>query len=194
MLVKPMWMNVFEGSEARFLEPGVSYHTPMVVLMGLELHHQKTPFKFFNFWASNPSFTEINTEAWGLPIRGSPPYKFSQRLKRAKLMLKELIRGQYSDIQKRIVQARNNLFIIQDQLKYLPGDVLLKKEKKEAISKLAKYSSTEEALMHKKSRNLWIAQGDQNTAYFHNYVKARINQNKILSLTKEDNTRLFEVH
>ena len=47
--------------------------------------------------------------------------------------------------------------------------------------------------MHQKFRNMWIAEGDQNTSYFHNCVKARSNQNKIVSLTKEDGTRLFEV-
>ena len=47
--------------------------------------------------------------------------------------------------------------------------------------------------MSQKSRNLWISEGDNNTAYFHNCIKARINSNKILSLIRDDNTVLFEV-
>ena len=39
VLVNPMWMTVFDGLEARFLEPCVSYHSPMVVQLGLALHH-----------------------------------------------------------------------------------------------------------------------------------------------------------
>ena len=40
-----------------------------------------------------------------------------------------------------------------------------------------------------KSKICWIQEGDQNTKFFHQCVKGRINQNKIVPLTKEDRTR-----
>ena len=55
-----------------------------------------------------------------------------------------------------------------------------------------KFSKAEESFYKQKSRATWIAEGDNNTAYFHNYVKDRINRNKIQSLMLDDGTKIFD--
>ena len=148
MLVNLVWLDVFAGSEASFLTPGVSDHTPMIVQLGISLHHRALPFKFFNFWVNNPSFLEIVNAAWSKPVWGSPLYRFSQRLKWIKLMLKNLNREQYSDLHHRSETARQSLFNCQTKLQSHPGDPDLKDQERTAISNLIKFSSTEEALLH----------------------------------------------
>lgn len=47
-LVNPAWLNLFPDSEACFLAPGVSDHSPIMVSIVPEIR-RKRPFKFFNF-------------------------------------------------------------------------------------------------------------------------------------------------
>ena len=181
-------MNCFDGVEAIFLDPGPSDHTPILVRLGVELYHRKSPFRFFNFWAEDPLFLAIVEEAWNNQVSGSPPYRFCKKLKLVKMALKELNRNSYSSISSRSNQARTYLHSIQARLKSDMGNVDLRAQERLALLDLIRMSNAEESLLKQKSRNLWIAEGDSNTAYFHNCVKARLNSNKILSLTKYDNS------
>ena len=51
----------------------------------------------------------------------------------------------------------------------------------------------EESILAQKSRVKWLAEGDQNTRFFHNSIKTRINKNKFVSLTLEDGSFTSDV-
>lgn len=86
--------------------------------------------------------------------------------------LKALSRRNYSDIQKRIVEAREVLLDIQKVVLSFPTNELL--ATKHAQSKrLADLCMIEESLMRQKSRVQWIKEGDQNTGFFYRVVKMR---------------------
>ena len=70
------------------------------------------------------------------------------------------------------------------------GNPVLKEIERKALSDFILFSSIEESLLRQKSRNKWIAKGDNNSVYFHNCVKDRINRNEILSLTRANNLGL----
>ena len=89
----------------------------MLVKLGVEMHHRRTPFKFFDFWAENPLFLDIVADAWNSQVSGSPPYRFCKRLKLVKYKLKEMNRQQYSNVQQRSAQARVRLHGIQDLMR-----------------------------------------------------------------------------
>ena len=192
-LVNHTWLNLFEGVEAIFLDPGASDHTHILVRLGIELYHRKSPFRFFNFWADSSMFLAIVEEAWNTQIVGSPPYRFCKKLKLVKVALKEFNRNHFSSIYSRSNQARANLHNIQARLRLDLGNEELKDQEHLALSDLIRLSNAEESLLKQKSRNLWIAEGDSNSAYFHNCIKARINSNKILSLTRIDNTTVYDM-
>ena len=126
-------------------------------------------------------------------FEGSPLFRLCQKLKCVKLALKDLNKSQYGNTHLRSNQARAKLFSIQDQLKQNLGNPELKTQEKQALLELTHFSYAEESLLKQKSRNLWIAEGDSNSTYFHNCVKARINSNKILSITTADDTVLHEM-
>ena len=73
------------------------------------------------------------------------------------------------------------------------GNPDLKEMEKRALSEFAILSSAEESFLRQKSRNLWVAEGDNNSTYFHNCVKDRNNRNKLLSLTRDDDTVVYEI-
>ena len=54
--------------------------------------------------------------------------------------------------------------------------------------RISELVSGEESMMKQRSRVLWLAEGDRNTAYFHAKAKERSRKNKLLSLRKEDGT------
>ena len=48
------------------------------------------------------------------------------------------------------------------------------------------YACEKEMLFKQNARIQWLSLGDQNTSYFHKSVNGRQNQNKLLSVTRED--------
>ncbi|XP_039155806.1 uncharacterized protein LOC104443069 [Eucalyptus grandis] len=63
VLVNSKWRMDFSYSEASFLNPGISYHTPMVVRV-VDPQPRRKPFKFFDFWADHPDFRSTISHAW----------------------------------------------------------------------------------------------------------------------------------
>ncbi|KAF8029778.1 hypothetical protein BT93_E2262 [Corymbia citriodora subsp. variegata] len=100
VLVNNHWCMVFSFSEASFLAPGISDHSPMVVRI-LAPASRRTPFKFFNFWLTHPEFSSLVDQAWGVHVTGSPMFKLYTRLKILKGRLKCLNRDNFSDISMR---------------------------------------------------------------------------------------------
>ncbi|XP_030444252.1 uncharacterized protein LOC115666717 [Syzygium oleosum] len=62
-LVNEHWSSIFSFSEASFLAPGVSDHTPILIRL-MTPPNSKKPFKFFNFWLTHPAFLTITAQAW----------------------------------------------------------------------------------------------------------------------------------
>ena len=51
----------------------------------------------------------------------------------------------------------------------------------------------EESILAQKLRVKWLVEGDQNTRFFHNSIKSRINKNKLVSLALEDGSFTTDV-
>ena len=190
-LTNHVWLTEFTESEALFLNKGASDHSPIVVDTGVMLHTRKPPFHFFNFWAEHDSFEDLVCNAWAEQIWGSPQYSLCKKLKRLKGSLKAFNRECFSNIHSRSSLARENLSRIQKSLQSFPGNHNLLLQERHALQDLIKYSAAEESLTRQKSRMLWIREGDQNTNFFHQCLKNRHNQNKIISLSLDENTRIY---
>ncbi|XP_030476453.2 uncharacterized protein LOC115693581 [Syzygium oleosum] len=63
VLINDLWNQHFSFSEATFLAPGISDHSPMVIKI-LPTQNSKKSFKFFNFWTTHPKFLDIVAETW----------------------------------------------------------------------------------------------------------------------------------
>ena len=69
----------------------------------------------------------------------------------------------------------------------------MRAQEKAALAKLISISKAEEAILAQKSRIRWHAKGDQNSKFFHNSIKNRINRNKVVSLSMEDGSTTFDI-
>ena len=69
----------------------------------------------------------------------------------------------------------------------------MRAQEKATLAKLISISRAEETILAQKSRVHWLAEGDQNSKFFHNSIKNRINRNKLVSLTMEDGSTSFDI-
>ncbi|KAF7847052.1 hypothetical protein BT93_L3407 [Corymbia citriodora subsp. variegata] len=97
VLVNSTWCQDFSFSEAAFVAPGISDHTPMIVKI-TNLVHRRKPFKFFNFWMDHPQFRPILCQAWDVSVTGNPMYRLYSRLKEVKACIKQLNKVAFSNI------------------------------------------------------------------------------------------------
>ena len=88
VLVNEKWISVFPLSEAEFLPAGLSDHSPMIVKILPLGPRPRRPFKFFDFWAEDPSFLDIVRQVWDTSIDGTPMFVVCSKLKLLKTKLK----------------------------------------------------------------------------------------------------------
>lgn len=108
-------------SEADFLSPGESDHSPVVVTVQ-DGRRIKSSFKYFHFWFSQPDFLDVVRAAWDMQVYGCAMFKLYKRLENVKAKLKEFSRFHYSGISKRTQMARMEMEAAQKSLHDHPHD------------------------------------------------------------------------
>ncbi|KAK3189472.1 hypothetical protein Dsin_029033 [Dipteronia sinensis] len=161
VLVNNDWLVKFENSEAIFLPPGISDHSPSVVKLGLQDIKKNRPFKIFNFLTDRADFLPLVDRCWWEQVHGTMQYKLCSKLRNLKKVLKTL----------------NN-----DK----PFDSNLRIREKELISYYTTTLKAEEDLLRQKSRIQWLKAGDRNSSYFFKAINGKRNKSKIHTITGDD--------
>jgi len=182
VLVNSKWNMDFSFSEASFLNPGISDHSPMVVRV-LNPVLKRRPFKYFDFWSKHPQFSSIVRQVWDSPIQGYSMYRLVSRLKVLKGRLKQLNREAFSNISARAEEAREALRLVQIDLQLHPLDSDLADLEKTRRRLFVDLRRDEESFYMQKSRIRWLQESDRNSRFFHLSVKKRQLRNRILSVT-----------
>lgn len=116
VLVNESWVKDFYWSNAHFLSPGVSDHSPAVVYMTAAPTTRKRPFRFFNFLAEHPKFLDTVQQVWRKIIIGNPMFCVCEKLKRLQEDLKRLNTNEFSELSSRVASYKQQLEIIQREL------------------------------------------------------------------------------
>lgn len=122
VLVNEQWINSFSCSNAHFPSPGISDHSPAVVVVNPDPRRTKKPFKFFNFLALHPEFLCTVQKVWRRVILGNPMFVVCEKLRLLQSDPKKLNNREFSDISKRTAAARQELDNIQSSLSHDPSD------------------------------------------------------------------------
>ncbi|KAI8555078.1 hypothetical protein RHMOL_Rhmol05G0146600 [Rhododendron molle] len=116
----------------------------------------------------------------------------SSKLKKLKGVLRNLNLKDYSEIGKRVVAAKEDLDLIQDQFFKFLHDPELCANEKVALNNFVELRMAEESFLKQKSRVMWLALGDHNSKFFHHKLCSHRARNNILSLTDSSGNLLID--
>ncbi|XP_010456839.1 PREDICTED: uncharacterized protein LOC104738352 [Camelina sativa] len=150
-LVNGRWLSMFPFSHCTFETPEFSDHSPC----------------FIQLVTTPPSYAWVKV---GVPMSTLKDFCF--KLKKLKGPMKFLMRFNFSDLVKRVVEAHSKLNALQLIALNDPYTVNLQNEllAKDVWMHL---SLAEECFFKQKSRLTWLGEGDFNTSFFHKTIKGR---------------------
>ena len=173
------WQLKYPDSYANFHAQGISDHSPIVVDLKIHTQSFPKPFKFLNCWIEDPKFKNIVEKVWSKEIRGCKMYRLVSHLKEAKHCMRELNKRDYSDLEKRTQQAKDDLLTSQTPAQINPGDINLQNEVKDSKEKYTKLQRALLSSLYHRAKIKDINLADGNSSYFHSRVAARRSMNTI---------------
>ncbi|GJY31531.1 RNA-directed DNA polymerase, eukaryota, reverse transcriptase zinc-binding domain protein [Tanacetum coccineum] len=89
----------------------------------------------------------------------------------------------------RVNDLKAKLCEIQGRIDKDPTNTMLRTEGVNVLNKFNEAADDEEKLLRQKAKVTWLAEGDKNSAYFHKFLKGRLNRSRIMSICAEDGKR-----
>ncbi|KAK7274191.1 hypothetical protein RIF29_15271 [Crotalaria pallida] len=132
VLVNSEWCRRWPEAYTKFLNKGISDHSPMVVKWSNTVITGRHSFKFMNHLTLDCDFLNTVTQIWAQEEEGCAMFRLMRNLNRIRPRLIELNRRKYGGIDAREMQARDKLDNIQEMLQGDPMNIHLQKLEKEA--------------------------------------------------------------
>ncbi|GJR17132.1 RNA-directed DNA polymerase, eukaryota, reverse transcriptase zinc-binding domain protein [Tanacetum coccineum] len=167
----------------------ISYHSSAIMSIPKGIPKKKKSFRFANYVADKEEFLDIVKEGWRHEIRGCHMYKVVQRLKLLKKPLNNL-NWQNGNIFDRTNILKEKLNEAHDKVDSDPFNLAKKQAAVNLLNDYTKAAEEELKLLHQKAKVKWLREGDKNSAYFHNIIKARKNKSRIESICCENESRV----
>ncbi|XP_062104124.1 uncharacterized protein LOC133815283 [Humulus lupulus] len=185
VLANQRWLDHYTAAEVIFLNEGMFDHCPAMLFVYPTVGNGKKPFRYFKMWASAPDFFEQVKHDWQGVVFGTPMYRVVRKLKRLKILLKELNRKGFNELHSAHIKALQDLKECQDHLKEdLLNERLIVKES-QARKNYSEIHKLYCSFLHQKAKVKWMQEGDENTTFFHASLRDRRAQNRIYSVKSE---------
>ncbi|XP_074266865.1 uncharacterized protein LOC141590155 [Silene latifolia] len=113
--------------------------------------------------------------------RGTKMFHIIKKLKDLKPVLKSLNKTCFSDIETSYNLTVLLLEKIQKDLIITPGNIDLMQQEYDVAQELKELLAARDSFLIQKAKLQWSLEGDINTAYFHNSIRKRMMQNKVLT-------------
>ncbi|KAK9705496.1 hypothetical protein RND81_07G061400 [Saponaria officinalis] len=149
--------------------------------MAPDISSKSKGFKYYNMWALDENFLKIVEDLW-CGCAGTPMFQLTQRLKAVKRGLKQLNRERFSNVETRFSIASQSLEEAQRKLHERPGDSGLSSVEKSLAAEVAVLLKARNMFLVQKEKCKWLAEGDDNTAFFHASIKKRRQCNKVFQI------------
>ncbi|KAK9732996.1 hypothetical protein RND81_04G036900 [Saponaria officinalis] len=183
-MVNASWVGSLPNYTVYFHPEGIFDHTPCTVS---DFHEERRggSFKYLNMWGKNDQFLGYVQDIWDQWVDGCKMFCVVRKLKMLKPKLKELNKHCFSDIENNAGVAEKCLVAIQQRLSLAPTDLVLLMREIEASKAVKELSQARDSFLKQKAKVRWLADGDNNTAYFHQIIKGRLMKNKVLQVEDE---------
>ena len=172
------WFNLFPRSNMHYGDMWASDHRHFLIRFASEdEEYQRRRFYFDKRMADMEGFEDLVRRSW--EGDGTPDARTATRIARCR---REMARWKkVSGLNARDKIARLKLDLEAEVSKLHPNFCLLKRIRQQ----LAEAYMEEERYWRQKCREEWLKSGDRNMRYFHNCVKGKKIQNRILMLLDE---------
>nr|GEW21390.1 RNA-directed DNA polymerase, eukaryota, reverse transcriptase zinc-binding domain protein [Tanacetum cinerariifolium] len=174
-----------------FLPYLISDHSPSIMSIPRGITKKKKSFRFANYIADKDEFLELVNEEWKHKVSGCQMYKVVQRLKLLKKPLNKL-NWQNGNIFERVNTLKEKLKVAQSNVDVDPFNLAKRQVAVNLVNEYTKVAEDELKLLHQKAKIQWLKEGDKNSAYFHNILKARKNKSRIENICCEYGGRVEE--
>nr|GEU49747.1 hypothetical protein [Tanacetum cinerariifolium] len=134
-------------------------------------------------------FLDLVKEEWKHEMKGCHMYKVVQRLKHLKKPLNKL-NWQNGNLFVKANNLKEKLKEAQSKMDADPSNLAKRQNAVELVNEYTTVAEDELKLLHQKARIQWLKEGDKNSAYFHNIIKAGKNKSRIESICCEDGSRV----
>jgi hypothetical protein len=144
-------------------------------------------------WLRDPSLHDLMITWWheGRPPHGTSMFTSEKRLQHVKFRLKKWSKQCFGNLQGQLRATQARLDNVRHQIRDQGMNPILISEESSALKMLEEWELWEEIFWKQKSRVDWLQEGDRNTAFFHNMVKAHRSGNSITSLVTASGDQLF---
>ncbi|GJZ34168.1 RNA-directed DNA polymerase, eukaryota, reverse transcriptase zinc-binding domain protein [Tanacetum coccineum] len=183
------FVQLFQEANGVFLPYLVSYHSPAIMSIPRGCTKKKKSFRFANYVADKEEFFHLVKEEWKHEVRGCQMYKVVQRLKMLEKHLNNL-NWHNGNLFERASKLKGKLKEAQSNVDADPFDITKRQIVVNLVNEYTKVAEDELKLLHQKTKIQWLKEGDKNSAYFHNILKARKNKSIIASICCEDGSRV----
>ena len=172
------WFSLFPRSNMEYLELWASDHRPIRICFALEKDDpSRNRFFFDKRFINKAGFEEVVKKIWGLGEDDT-----SNTMDRIGRCRRGILRWKKTaDVNSKSKISRLQAELEKEVSKRFPCFYFMKKLKVE----LADALKEEETYWRQKCREEWLRSGDRNTKFFHNSVKGKRLQNRILMLLDE---------
>lgn len=191
-LVSCYWLNSRLITSSEILDWRGSDHWPIKLSVTVYGITKNPSFKFQLMWLRDQSLHDLMLDWWqeGTPTHGTAMFIFTKRLQHVKFRLKRWNKQCFGNLQAQKLVAQSKLDSITRQIRDqgLTSDLSIAESL--ALKGLEEWELREEIFWKQKSRIDWLQEGDRNTAFFHNSVKAWRQGNSISSLVSQDGAQL----
>lgn len=188
VLANVLWFQENTDKVLNVLPPNVSDHS-LLYLNADRARRMHGSFKFNNYMVDIAGFKEVVQESWKQPTKGSPMGVLWHKLERLKQVLKDFNKPA-NDIKQKIVKARQELHNAQNELINCRFDSQKMEVVKKLIEVVIRWNSMEDNYMMQKAKLDWLKMGDDNSAFFHAYVKTKSKTKSMRMVQTSDGTVL----
>lgn len=182
------FMSMFSNSYAHFLPHLTSDHSPAVLIIPNMTRKKHKAFRFSNFVADKPVFTDIVQKEWNIQVDGCFMFKLVKKLKALKIPMKNLS-WSFGNLNEKVVEWSDKLKDIQILIDKDPHNRVLKQEEALILHEYKTAVHDEEKFLKQKAKIDWLSDGDKNSKFFYAVIKGRAHRSKIEAVNDENGIR-----
>ncbi|KAI0524767.1 hypothetical protein KFK09_004152 [Dendrobium nobile] len=185
------WVNVFNATKVVHLSRTLSDHSPLLINVNLNSASSTSRFRFQNMWLAHNSFINVVHNNWSAPVFPDNSIYGMRRLwaklKRLKVVLNWWNKNEFKNIFSNIKEVEERINVLKACCQNDPTDVNFA-VLKEAKLVLTNLQYQEETYWKQKAAIKFLAEGDNNTSYFHALVSKKRAINGIYKIDRGDGT------